>query len=381
MYPRGADNHPFRSESRSLHVRRFPLRTLLLMALALLAFIRLWYLTHAERRDRPPPPAPAGAERVIDVAPPAQVHPACRPLERALEGMVRAPEDAQAFALTRKLLEECPEPPARACALGAALDARSPMDAGTTPLRELLEALCQRCPAAHNPCAERVTRAVMGLGAGRVADLAGLRWSLEHAGPGKGPACAEVARSLLALAALATEEPTAGQREVLAALGPLCAEAGLLPRNVLHAAVVEGEVPALASLASEAPAREPSLLTPDRVMGAAGGALTVSKGPRWEREGALSAVFEPPVRQLTSVRVKASGPGTVRAVVRTEGEVGLFDPDTGRSFVLPTACRFQGTGDWETCSLPVPLLDVEALGVFPGRQELTLNALEARGVR
>jgi hypothetical protein len=41
--------------------RRFPLRTLLLMVLALVAFARFWWITH--RTPRPPPP------RVIPVRP------------------------------------------------------------------------------------------------------------------------------------------------------------------------------------------------------------------------------------------------------------------------------------------------------------------------
>ncbi len=39
--------------TRSGGPRRFPLRTILLMVLALLAFARFWWITH---HDRPPPP-------------------------------------------------------------------------------------------------------------------------------------------------------------------------------------------------------------------------------------------------------------------------------------------------------------------------------------
>ncbi len=350
-------------------MRRFPLRTLLLMALAMLAFIRLWYLSRAERQEGAPPPP-----QVVARAPEGPGAQACRTLEKALEEVVRQPEDPRTFTRAQRLLEACPEPPARACALGEALKARSPTDAGTAPLRELEEALCQRCPAASNPCAEHVTRSVMTLEGGR-AEVSELKWSLEHAGPGKARACVAVARSLLAPAAVTTEELTEGQREVLEELAPVCAKAKLLPRNVLHAAVVEGEVPSLAPLATATAAGEPSPLKPDEVRTAE------TKGPRWEREGAWSAVFEPPVRRLTEVRVKASGAGTVRAVVRTEGGVGLVDPDTGRSFVLPTACHFRGTGEWETCTLPVPLLDVEALGVFPATGTPEQLEVEAQGER
>jgi hypothetical protein len=51
-------------------VRRFPLRTLLLMVVALLAFIRFWLVTH--RQEEPPTPsAPASPRRgfLIEVPP------------------------------------------------------------------------------------------------------------------------------------------------------------------------------------------------------------------------------------------------------------------------------------------------------------------------
>jgi hypothetical protein len=353
-------------------LRRFPLRTLLLMALALLAFIRLWYLTGAERRTGSPPPSEVAARAPEEEGPGAQ---ACRTLERALEEVLKAPEDPGVLARAKELLEACPGPPARACALGEALEAHTGTEAGTTPLRELEEALCQRCPAASNPCAERVTRAVRTLGGGEAAEVSELRWSLEHAGPGKARACVEVTRSLLAPAAVTTKELTEGQREVLEALAPPCAKAKLLPRSVLHAAVVEGGVPSLAPLATGLELGEAAPLKPDEVRTAE------TKGPRWEREGAWSAEFEPPVRLLTEVRVKASGGGTVRAVVRTVGGLGLVEPDTEKSFVLPTACRFRGTGEWEMCTLPVPLLDVEALSVFPEKESLEQFEVEALGER
>jgi hypothetical protein len=112
-------------------VRRFPLRTLLLMTLALVAFVRLYSLTHpaGRRAGRPTPTVNAQA---------------CRTLDKALESVVRAPEDPAALERARQQLEACPEPPARACELGRALKSR-----------ELLDALCQRCPAETNPCAAR----------------------------------------------------------------------------------------------------------------------------------------------------------------------------------------------------------------------------------
>ncbi|WP_257447368.1 hypothetical protein [Archangium lipolyticum] len=383
-------------------MRRFPLRTLLLMALALAAFARLYYLTHVNgRQAESPTPAPAKAdERAIDVTPrgpeagPTPGAQACRTLDRSLEGAVRAPSDPAALATARQQLDACAQPPARACELGAALDARSPLDAGTTPLRDLLAALCQRCPAGTNPCAGSVTRAVLGLNAGIATHAATMRWNLEHAGPGTPTACAEVTRSLLAPAAVARDMLTAAQKELLGQLAPTCSRAEQFPANVLHAAVVQGHVPALGQLVQANPSGESAVLKPSRTTGPQGGEkafdgqeatsaeLTAApQAPRWEKDGALSAVFDPPVRQLTALRVRASGAGTLRAVVRTEGDLGLSDPDTNMSFVLPVACRFHGTGQWETCALPVPLLDVEALSVFPDKGKLALSEVEARGTR
>ncbi|PTL85261.1 hypothetical protein [Vitiosangium sp. GDMCC 1.1324] len=382
-------------------MRRFPLRTLLLMTLALVAFVRLYFITHRAGRQAERPTSARTEPVVIETTPrsmdagsPASAQ-ACRTLDRTLEGAIRAPSDASASSKARQQLDACPEPPARACELGAALDARSPLDTGTTPLRELLDALCQRCPAGTNPCAGYVTRAVMGLGVGRPAEFANVRWHLEHAGPGTPAACAEVVHSLLAPAALATAPLAAPQKELLAQLAPACARAGQLPANILHAVVVQGDVPALAQLVQEKPAGENAVLKPSRTVGpqdaekafdgqeSTGVELTLATPPteRWEKDGALSAVFEPPVHQLTALRVRAKGPGTLRAAVRTSEGLGMNDPDSQTSFVLPVACRFRGTGQWETCTLPASLLDVEALSVFPDKGKLTLSEVAARGAR
>jgi len=373
-------------------VRRFPLRTLLLMTLALVAFVRLYFISHKSGRPaRNPPSVSSGAETPVEAGSPVGAQ-ECRALERTLEGVVRAPDDPAAFEKARQQLDACPEPPKRACELGTALDARSPVQAGPTPVRVMLDALCQRCPAGTNPCAGQVVRGVMGLGVGRPADPAHLRWNLEHAGTGTATACSEVVRTLLAPAALATDTPKPGQREMLGQLAPLCARAKLLPASVLHAAVVEGDVPALARLVQTKPAGEGTPLKPKRTVGAPGAekafdgqeatGVELKASPQsenWLKEGALLAAFQSPVRQLTALRVRARGPGTLRAIVRTENDLGLKDPDTNTSFVLPVACRFQGTGQWETCALPVPLLDVEALSVFPEKDTLTLSEVEARG--
>lgn len=375
-------------------MRRFPPRTLLLMALALVAFIRFYFLTHAAHRAEQPrdqvsqvtPPGPKAGS-----SPGAQ---ACRTLEHGVEAVVRAPTDPAVLTRVKPQLDACPELPARACELGAALDARSPLAAGASPARELLETLCQRCPASANPCASAVTQAVMTLGTGRMADLATLRWNMEHAGAGTPAVCAEVTRSLLAPAALSHEPLTPGQKEALESLAPTCAKAEQLPANVLHAAVVQGQVPALAKLVQAPPAGEGAALKPDRIVGPQGGdkafdgqeatSVALTANPHvenWLKEGAVSAVFDPPAHQVTALRVRASGPGTVHAMVRIQGEMGLNDPDSKTSFVNPVACRFRGTGQWETCSLPVALLDVEALSVFPDKATLTLSEVDARGVR
>jgi hypothetical protein len=371
------------------------------MGLAVLAFIRLWYVTHSPERqaERPGASRPTAGDKVttgVTPRPPrgdAAGAQACRTLDRALEAVVRAPADPSAQARAREQLEACASLPPRACELGVALDARAPLGAGESPLRGLLETLCQRCPAASNPCAGRVILGVMELGGGRATDLASLRWHLEHAGPGTAPACAEVTRLLLVPAALSTQELAAEQREVLGQLAPLCVKAGQLPLGVLHAAVVQGQVPGLAALATGVPPAEAAGVKPERLLGVAAGGhafdgqeatgVELAPGPqgeRWEKEGALSAVFDPPLKQLTGLRVRVSGPGALRAIVRTEEEVGLSDPRTGTSFVHPTACRFLGTRQWEECALAVPLLDVEALAVFP-EKEFTLSEVEARGVR
>jgi hypothetical protein len=109
-----------------------------------------------------------------------------------------------------------------------------------------------------------------------------------------------------------------------------------------------------------------------------GGAVA---GPRWEADGALRAQFEPPLKQLVRLRLRAKGPGTLRAIVRTPRGVGLEDKERGSFFVNPTVCQFQGTGQWESCTLMAPLVDVEALSVFPSQPKITLYAVDVRGTR
>jgi hypothetical protein len=371
-------------------LRRYPRRTLLLMALALLAFVRLYYISHSR------PPSPAATPRARLATPAAPQQPACLTLDRTLEDVLHDPSSPPTLARARRELESCRTLPPRACELGSALDARAPLaqDAGEHPLRELLDTLCQRCPMGSNPCANAVVRTVMAVGVAGQPLTTDVRWHLEHAGSGSAEACAEVVRYLLAPVALDEGPPTEPRRQLLEQLGPLCARMGQLPSSILRAAAAQGDVAVRDWLAPEPPAAESSVLKPDRVVGspAAPAAfdgqeathVTLTRdeqAPGWRKEGAASATFEPPVRSLAAVRVKARGPGTLRAAVRVDEGLGLHDARTQASFLLPRLCHFRGTGQWEDCPLPVALQDVEALSVYPDKAPLELFELEARGTR
>jgi hypothetical protein len=200
-------------------------------------------------------------------------------------------------------------------------------------------------------------------------------------------------------AALVPEAITGGKsapalRPLLTTLAPVCAKEGLLPAPVLSAAVIQqgaqaGELTGLAT----APAGGSSSMAPTQITGAEAGnhafdgseksGVDLGNGqtPRWEADGALRAQFEPPLKQLTSLRVRAKGTGTLRAIVRTPPRVGMEDPERGTFFVNPTVCRFKGTGQWEKCELKVPMLAVEALSVFPGQPKISLYEVDARGTR
>lgn len=364
-------------------MRRFPVRSLLLMTLALVAFARLYYVTHTVPQGGAVPVPPRG----IPSSPSA---PNCPTLQKTLEGVLKEPEDATALASARRELEACPAPPVRVCELGPTLEARFPLKAGMSPALELLDVLCQRCPSGANPCARAVVRAVRASSLGGTPPPALPLWYLEHAGAGTREACAEVVRTLLAPAAL-DEEPLSEERKRwLEQLTPVCAREGLVSSPLLRAVVAQGDVPALASLVQTAmPGSTAAAPKPDRVVGPEGAewafdgqestsvSLSVAEqSPRWRKDGALSAVFAPPAQALTALRVRARGPGLLRAVVRVEQEVGLSDPDTRTNFVRPRVCQFQGTGQWESCALPATLLNVEALSVFPTKSSLSLIDVE-----
>ncbi|MBJ6762508.1 hypothetical protein JGU66_17185 [Myxococcaceae bacterium JPH2] len=388
----GADNPRYRSESRSLLVRRFPLHRIALMLVALLAFARFWYVSHQSPAS---PPSGRPASPVAPV-PSAPVATECRTLDRALESALRAPEDARAVSDARRQLGECAHPPSRACELGTALAARAPLAAGASPLRELLGDLCGRCGEGQNTCADAVGRGLLESAAGRPPDLAELHWSLEHAGPTTATTCERVIGSTLGAAAVTEGTLSRAVLDILQDLAPLCAKGNHLPAAVLNAAAVQQgrQAPVLATLAVR-PAGTTQLLKPDHLTGALNGTLAfdgdaatgvplkdAARTVRWDADGALRAEYAPPLKQVASLRIRAKGAGSVRAIVRTPRSAGMMeDPERGFAFVNPTVCRFQGTGAWEDCPLVAPLLDVDGLSVFPERSELVLNELEVVGAR
>lgn len=382
-------------------MRRFPLRTLILMVLALIVFVRMWIITHGKRAEEPGKPPPPHPGIKVDAAPPSEAPKApapkpaaCNVLERALDGVVRNPTDSAALAEAQRLMEACPEPPVRACELGAALDVRAPLSAGDSPARELLKTLCQRCPAEPNACSGSIVRMLMEASSGRTGDLGAARWNLENAGAGKSIACRSVVGAALVPAAVTGAKFNPALKPLLETLAPLCAKEELLPAAVLSAAVVQQGAQAgeLAGLAA-APAAESSSMAPGQITGAEAGShafdesektgvdLGNGKTPRWEADGALRAQFDPPLKQLTSVRVRAKGAGTLRAIIRAPQGVGMEDQERGLFFVNPTVCSFKGTGQWETCELKFPLLDVAALSVFPSQTKISLYEVDARGNR
>jgi hypothetical protein len=380
-------------------LRRFPTRTLILMAAAVAAFIHLWIVTHRKPEQQPDAPAPRPGMAVDVASPsaapkaaPAPLSPACGTLDRALEAVARNPGDAGAVAEARQKLEACAEPATRACELGPALDARAPLTAQPSPARELLGALCQRCPAEANPCATLVSRALRRELPERKVEPSELRWNLEHAGPaGTAAACAVLVREALAPAAVTGQELKPEHPALLTELGPACSKAGHLPVAVVNAALVQRGAQAgnLAPLA----VMGPTYLKPSQVTGPEeaqkafdesdkkGVELSAVTDPHQETEGALRARFDPPLKQLVALRINAKGPGTLRAIIRAPAGVGLEDKPRNLFFVDPTVCQFQGVGQWELCTLGLPLLDVEALTVHPLAPKITVLEIDVQGTR
>ncbi|WP_323378877.1 hypothetical protein [Pyxidicoccus xibeiensis] len=380
-------------------MRRFPLRTLLLMLVALIAFGRLWWVTHQDVTPGPRPEerAPKTATGDASQAAPLVPSPECRPLERALDAALRAPQDARVQAEARQRMDACPQPPPRACELGTALSVRAPLAAGEdAPLRGLLASLCERCPATANHCAQSVAQALLEAAIGRQPDLADLRWNLRHAGSAAAAACTSLVRLALVPAAQSDVPLEPAVRAILLELAPECGRGDHLPAAVVRAAAVQQgvkEAPMLVAIAA-APTVESGAVEPDLVTGAEPArqafdrdvntgvpVSNASPGKRWAADGALRAGYTPTLKQLTSLRIRAKGPGTLRAIVRTPEGAGMKDPERGFSFVNPTVCRYQGTGQWERCELPVPLLDVDAVSVFPERADGQVQELEVHGAR
>ncbi len=383
-------------------MRRFPLRTLVLMLAALVMFGRLWCVTHRSEAPEPgtPDSGPTGEMRLPPPRSPDAGQAsasACRTADQALEAAVKAPGDEAVLSRARAVVQTCPELPLRACELGPALDAREPLGQ-PGPLRELLTGLCANCGPAGHPCTGLFLRGFQNL---EEEDLSAMRWNLEHAGAGSTMACEALARDLVVPAASASARPSPNARKAFEALVPVCLRHDALPSALLHAAVVNrrltpGAQPAKEDLFERAlgvAARgEYTRVQPDEVLGAQAGAHAFDRKERsgvdlgngqfgrWEADGALRAQFTQPLAWLGGLRVKARGPGTLRAIVRLNG-VGLEDPERKSYFVNPTVCRFKGTGAWEECKLPLPLQDVEAVSVFPERERITLHEVEILGTK
>jgi hypothetical protein len=387
------------------------------MFLALAAFVRMWIVTHKPKEPEPGKASePPGMQ--VDVAAPSEGSKTpspgstqgCRTLERTLDGVVRNPADSAALAEAQRTLEACAEPPPRACELGMALEARAPLTPQASPARELLKTLCQRCAAGANTCAELVVRALQGGLPGRRMEPSEVRWNLENSGPAMAAACTALVRTALVPAATTGGKVEPAHPPLVTELAPVCAKGGHLPSLLVNAVVLQqgvraGDLSGLATLPAVASAPDGGMrpdagstpyelyppVAPKQITGAEAGrqafdgqektGVDLGNGvtQRWEADGALRADFEPPLKELNLVRVRAKGPGSLRAIIRTPKGLGLQDPERGTSFVNPTLCQFKGTGQWEACTVLVPLLSVEALSVFPADPKITLYELEARG--
>ncbi|WP_336243424.1 hypothetical protein [Corallococcus exercitus] len=386
-------------------MRRFPLHTLLLMLVALLAFARLYYVSH----QAPPAPAPgqAPAATPVKLTPPDLGPAACRSLDAVLGDLLSSdggtPMDAgdagTAWSDARRQLGDCPTPPAAACARGPALASRAPLTAKDGLPRELLATLCERCAPADNPCGQAVTRALQEAARRGNPALQEAQWSLEHAGPALGAACQELVRQAVGPAAMTGAAVEPQLLALLEALAPTCVKTGQLPAPLLNAAAVQqgSRAPQLATLHTQG-AVETKAIEPDQQTGPgdafrafdrdelsgvklplanAGAESGTGSGP----DGALRLGYAPALKYAVSFQVLATGPGSLRAHVRAPDGVGHAGPGGTGFFVDPTVCRFRGTGRWEVCKPVVPLLDVDALSVLPERPGVELKELEIIGAR
>ncbi|AKQ65768.1 hypothetical protein A176_002680 [Myxococcus hansupus] len=228
------------------------------------------------------------------------------------------------------------------------------------------------------------------------ADTALAKWNLDHAGPGTAAACASLVQLGLAPAAQSDITVRPPVLALVGTLAPRCAQEGHLDDAVLRAAAANlgAPSPALVALAAAPLEGTSGAIKPDHLEGTeprhqafdrdVKTGVPVGKAPkseRWEADGALRAGYAPTLKQLVAVRIHATGPGSVRAIVRTPKGVGLRDPEKDFSFVNPTVCRFQGTGAWEECQLQTPLRDVDSVSVLPEREDVVLNEVEIIGAR
>ncbi|MCY1047257.1 hypothetical protein OV208_38525 [Corallococcus sp. bb12-1] len=372
-------------------MRRFPLHRLLLMVVALLAFGRLYYVTHRDTPAPAPRKGPAAMPGPPDLGPAA-----CRSLDAVLADVLKAhpgSDAGTAWSDARRQLGDCPTPPAAACARGPALASRTPLIGGDAVPRAMLTTLCERCAPQDNPCGHAVTRALQEAARRGTPDLQEARWSLEHAGAGLGTACQELVRLAVGPAALSGTELEPPLLALLEELAPTCVKTEQLPTPLLNAAAVQqgARAPRLASLFTGS-AVETAPIEPDQQTGPgdafrafdsdelSGVKLPVGTGGDGT-QGVLRLGYAPSLKYVVSFQVRATGPGTLRAIIRAPEGVGRRDSQGAAFHVDPTVCRFRGTGGWEICKPAVPLLDVDAVSVLPERQGVELKELEIIGAR
>ncbi|MHA7631481.1 hypothetical protein [Corallococcus sp. M7] len=369
------------------------------MLVALLAFARLYYVSH----QAPPAPAPGqspGAKQPVKITPPDLGPAACRSLDAVLGDLLQGdggtPGDAgTAWSDARRQLGDCPTPPAAACARGAALASLAPLTAKDDLPREMLATLCERCAPADNPCGQAVTRALQEAASRKNPPLQEASWSLERAGPALGAACQELARQAVGPAAVTGAEVEPQLLALTEALAPTCLKTGQLPAPLLNAAAVQQarRAPMLATL-NTAGTVETKPIEPDQQTGPGDAfrafdrdELSGVKLPMAGSDGGTGANaplrlgYAPSLKYVVSFQVRATGPGSLRAHVRAPDGVGHAEPGGKGFFVDPTVCRFHGTGRWEICKPGVPLLDVDAVSVLPERPGVELKELEIIGAR
>ncbi|RKH00105.1 hypothetical protein D7X74_38865, partial [Corallococcus sp. CA047B] len=297
------------------------------------------------------------------------------------------------FGMLRQV-DDCPTPPAAACARSAGLFPYATLNfEGETTPRKMLETLCERCAPQDNPCASAVTRALQEAARRGRQDLELIRWSLEHSGAAMVTACQDLARLAVGPAALSGPDVEPPLLALLEELAPTCVKTEQLPAPLLNAAAVQqgARAPRLASLFTGRTV-ETGPIEPDQTGGPgdafrafdkdelSGVKLPVGTGSGGT-EGVLRLGYAPSLKHMVSFQVRATGPGTLRAIIRTPQGVGRRDSEGGAFHVDPTVCRFRGTGRWEICKPAVPLLDVDAVSVLPERPGVELKELEIIGAR